>query len=412
MTSNFPVPGSKLGRNEFIALIASLMAVNALAVDIMLPALPHMAEALNIPGENDRQLVLSVYLMGFGISQLMFGPISDRFGRRAPLLIGLVIYVITAFAAIFSPNFITLLAFRAMQGAGAAGTRVISLSIVRDTHSGRAMAEVMSLVFMVFVAMPVLAPAIGQLLLFAGPWTFTFIFMGIFGALVCTWAFIRLPETLAPENQRPLTIQSITSGFMTVCTNRTSILYAFGSVFMFGALFGFISSSQQVLADLYALGDYFTLAFAGTAGMMAISAFLNSRMVGRFGMRRIAHSAVIVFFSVSAVWFGLSLLGPVPFPLFMVLLCTVMLMFGLANSNMNALAMEPLGKLAGTASSVFGFIQTFGGAVLGMLIGRMYDGTVRPVAFGFAFMGLLALTAILIAERGKLFGVGQEYQKK
>ncbi len=395
---------------EFIALIAALMSVNALAIDIMLPALPHMGEALNIINENDRQFVLSAYLLGFGFTQIIYGPLSDRFGRRPPLLIGLIIYIIAAIAAIFSPNFTTLLILRVVQGMGAAGTRVIAQSIVRDRFSGRAMAEVMSLVFMVFMIIPVIAPAMGQILLFTGSWWTIFIFMGVTALIVATWTFYRLPETLDEENRRPLSPKAIIGGFKLVLTNRVSVAYSATTMFLFGALFGFINSSQQIYVDIYGLGVWFPAAFALMAGIMALSAYLNSRVVKHFGMRRISHLALIIFTSVSALWWMISMFGPIPLWLFFTLLSTAMFMFGWTSSNMNSLAMEPLGKVAGTASAVFGFFQTIGGAAIGLIIGQLFDGTTTPIAAGYFFLGLAALTAVLIAEKGKLFGVGEEYE--
>ena len=202
-----------LSRPEFIALVAALMALNALAIDVMLPALPNMGEALGVSAENERQLVVSAYMIGFGIAQIAFGPITDRFGRRAPLFVGLAIYVACAFAATFAPTFAILLALRFCQGLGAAATRVIATSVVRDRFSGREMAEVMSLVYMVFMAIPIVAPGIGQIILFAGPWHYIFLFMAGLATAIGVWSFFRLPESLRPEYRRPLTFGAALEGF-------------------------------------------------------------------------------------------------------------------------------------------------------------------------------------------------------
>jgi drug resistance transporter, Bcr/CflA subfamily len=398
-----------ISRPEFIALMAALMALNALAIDVMLPALPYMGEALGITSENERQFVISAYMFGFGIAQLAFGPLSDRFGRRAPLLIGIVIYIAATVAAVFAPNFAVLLAFRFIQGLGAASTRVIATSIVRDRYSGRAMAEVMSLTFMVFMAIPVIAPGIGQVLLLTGPWQTIFLFMGVLAAAFGLWALFRLPETLAPEHRRALRLSVVAEGFRLVFTNRVAFSYGLAGMFLFAALFGFISTSQQIYVDIYGLGVYFPVAFAAVAVLMAISSFLNSRIVARFGMRRLSHFAVLVYTGVSVVWLVLALAGFMPLWLFLILLATAMFMFGWAASNMNSLSMEPLGAVAGTASSVFGFVQTVGGALIGSYIGQHFDGTVVPTAMGYASMGTLAIICILIAEKGKLFGVAPQY---
>lgn len=406
---NSVLPTRELSRVEFIALVAGLMALNALAIDIMLPALPYMGEALGIANENERQLVVGAYMLGFGLAQLAFGPLTDRFGRRAPLFFGLVVYIFCAFAASYAPTFGVLLALRFTQGMGAAGTRVIATAVVRDRYSGREMAEIMSLTFMVFMAIPIIAPGIGQVILLSGPWHHIFLFMGGLASAIGVWAFIRLPETLRPEFRRPLSVKGILDGFRLVVTNRPAISYGLAGTFLFGAMFGFISASQQIFVELYGLGPFFPVAFAAMAGFIAIAQFINSRVVKRFGMRRLSHFAIIVYLAMSLIWVTLALMGPVPFPVFFGLLLVIQFVFGWAASNMNALSMEPLGNVAGTAASVFGFIQTVGGALLGTYIGQHFDGTLVPNAAGYAVMGTLVLICVLIAEKGKLFGVSPEY---
>ncbi len=371
-----------LSRPEFIALVAALMALNALAIDVMLPALPYMGEALGISNENERQLVVSAYMIGFGIAQIAFGPITDRFGRRAPLFVGIALYIACAFAATFAPTFMTLLVLRFCQGLGAAATRVIATSVVRDRFSGREMAEVMSLVFMVFMAIPIVAPGIGQIILFAGPWHYIFLFMAGLAVVIGLWAFFRLPESLKPEYRRPLTFAAVFDGFRLVVTNRVAFFYGLSGMFLFGAMFGFIISTQQIFVGIYGLGPYFPVAFATMAGVMAVSSFLNSRVVSRFGMRRLSHGAMVVYLATSIVLLVASLLGPVPFWLFYLLLLIIQFVFSWAASNMNSLSMEPLGAVAGTAAAVFGFAQTVGGAVLGTFIGQQFDGTLTPNAAG------------------------------
>lgn len=398
-------------RVEFIALIAGLMALNALAIDVMLPALPYMGEALGISHENERQFVVGAYMLGFGIAQLAFGPLTDRFGRRAPLFAGLVVYIICAFAATFAPNFAILLALRFVQGLGAAGTRVIATAVVRDRYSGREMAEIMSLTFMVFMAIPIVAPGIGQVILLSGPWQYIFLFMGGLALVIGIWSFMRLPETLRPENRRPLSFGAVVDGFRIVVTNRVAFSYGLAGTFLFGAMFGFISASQQIFVEIYGLGAYFPVAFAAMAGFIAIAQFINSRVVRRLGMRRIAHTANIAYLVMSVIWLGLALMGPIPFPLFFGLFLVIQFSFGWAASNMNSLSMEPLGQVAGTAASVFGFTQTVGGALIGTYIGQHYDGTLVPNALGYASMGALVLICVLIAEKGRLFGTGEEQHK-
>lgn len=401
-----------LSRPEFIALVAALMALNALAIDVMLPALPYMGEDLGVDNENERQLVVSAYMIGFGLAQLAFGPLTDRFGRRAPLFFGIGLYVVCAFAATFAPTFAILLGLRFVQGLGAASTRVIATSIVRDRFSGREMAEVMSLTFMVFMAIPIVAPGIGQIILLTGPWHYIFLFMAGLSAAIWVWAWFRLPETLHPEYRRELKLSVIVEGFRMVFTNRVAFFYGLAGMFLFGAMFGFIISTQQIFVGIYGLGPWFPLAFATMAGFMAVSSFLNSRIVKHFGMRRLSHTAMLVYVTCAVILLVLSLtMSVVPFWLFFLLLMIIQVSFGNAASNMNSLSMEPLGAVAGTAASVFGFCQTVGGAILGTFIGQQFNGTLTPNATGYVVMGTLVLCCVLIAEKGKLFGVGKEYER-
>ena len=295
--------GLQIPRWEFIALAAALMALNALAIDIMLPGLQQIGASLGVENENHRQYVISAYFGGLAFALLAYGPASDRFGRRGPLLFGLSIYVIAAFAAALAPNFETLLALRFIQGIGAASTRVIAVSMVRDRFGGRAMAEIMSLIFMVFMIIPVVAPSIGQIMMLFGNWHLIFICMGAIAVAITVWAALRLPETLHPEDRRPFDVKSIAQAFGIVLSNRMSLWYTLASTTVFAALFGFINSAQQIYVGIYGLGVWFPVIFAAVAGMMAVSSFLNSRLVGRLGMRRLSHGALVGFFAVSTIWF-------------------------------------------------------------------------------------------------------------
>ena len=319
-----PNPAAHLSRTEFIALVAALMALNALAIDILLPALPLLGVAHDVADPNHRQLVIGAYMLGFGLAQIAFGPISDRFGRRGPLLGGMVVYVAAAFAAVLAPSFGVLLFMRLVQGLGAAATRVIAISVVRDCYSGRAMAEIMSLAFMVFMAVPILAPSLGQVILFTGPWQYVFVFMGGLGALAGVWAYFRLPETLAAENRRPLNFASVMDGFGVVLSNRVAMGYGAAGIFLFGAILGFVTQAQQIYVDIYGLGPLFPLAFAAMAGLMSLASFLNSRMVARLGMRRMSHFAVLVHVAFASVLMVFSLLFPVPLWLFFGLIAIIM----------------------------------------------------------------------------------------
>ncbi len=398
-----------LSRWELIALAAGLMALNALAIDIMLPGLQQIGASLGVVEENHRQYVVSAYFGGMAAALLFYGPLSDRYGRRAPLLVGLSIYVLAALAAVFAPSFEVLLALRFIQGIGAASTRVIAVSVIRDRFGGRAMAEVMSLIFMTFMIVPVIAPSLGQVMMLVGDWHLIFLCMSALAAALTVWTWARLPETLDPRDRRQIDVASILQGFRIVLGNRISLGYTLASTAVFAALFGFINSAQQIYVGIYGLGVWFPVIFAVIAGMMAISSFLNSRLVSKVGMRRLSHGALIGFAIVSSVWFVWSLFGQLPLVAFIALFAAAMFQFGWIGSNFNAIAMEPLGHIAGTASSIQGFIQTLLGAIVGALIGQAFDGTTTPLAAGFCGVALVAILLVLVAEKGRLFGTSPPY---
>jgi MFS transporter, DHA1 family, multidrug resistance protein len=392
-----------MARREFITMVAALMALNALSIDIMLPALQQIGENLGVADENRRQLVLSAYVVGFGVAQLFFGPLADRLGRRKPLLAGLAIYIICAGLAAFAPSFGALLLLRCAQGIGAAATRVIAVTLVRDVYGGRQMAEIMSMVMMVFMVVPVVAPGLGQIIMIFGEWHMIFIVIALVGLAVAFWTAARLPETLRPEHRRELRFSKIVEGFRIVLTNRLSVGYAFATASIFGALFGFLNSAQQIFVDVYGLGVWFPAIFAFVACFMALSSFLNSRLVGRVGMRRLSHGALLGFITVCFVWLATSLAIDLPLWLFLAFFIGAMFQFGWIGANFNALAMGPLGHVAGTASSVLGFLQTAGGGLIGAMIGQFYDGSATPLIAGFFTVSVLSLALVLVAERGRLF---------
>jgi DHA1 family bicyclomycin/chloramphenicol resistance-like MFS transporter len=396
---------SPMGFAEFVALVASLMALNALAIDVMLPALPDIGAALDVIEENDRQRVLSSYLIGFGVGQLLIGSISDRFGRKAVLLWGLAVYVFAAGLCAVAPSFELLLAARFLHGLGSAAPRVITTSVVRDCYGGRAMASVMSLAMMVFMAVPVLAPSIGQLIILFAPWRAIFALLTGYGLFVAVWVTLRLPETLPAAKRRAIGPRQTFDAFRQVLTTRQSLGYALAGGMMFGALFGFLISAQQVFTEIFGLGAYFPLAFAAVALAMSVSSFINAKLVGRFGMRVMSHGAVAVFTGISALFALLAFFDALGLVAFMILLGGVMFLVGMIFSNFNALAMEPQGHVAGTASSLFGSITTLIAASIGSIVGHAYDGTLVPLSSGFLVLGTVTLGIIAVTEKGRLFRV-------
>lgn len=396
-------PRGEMGFKQFVALIASIMAVNALAIDAMVPALGFISTDLGITTENDRQFVITAYMLGFGAAQIFYGTLADRFGRKLVLQLGTGAYVIFSLLAAASTSFEMLLAARALQGVGAAASRVLVISIVRDRYSGRQMARVMSLAMIVFLAVPILAPSIGQVILMVAPWRWIFVSLAIFGAFVMLWVGLRLPETLHAEDRVRMTVHDIARAFRTVLTNRIAVGYMLGMTFVVGGLFGFINSAQQVFVEVFDEPVYFTLIFALIAGFMAISSLLNARIVPRFGTRRISHSALLGYTALTGIHLIVTLTGHENLWTFTILQSGMMFCFGLMASNFGSMAMEPLGHVAGTASSVQGFVTTIGAAVLGFYIGQAFDGTVKPLMIGFFVCAVAGLIVVLITEKGRLF---------
>jgi MFS transporter, DHA1 family, multidrug resistance protein len=383
---------------EFVALMAALMASNALAIDAMLPALPAIGEALDVAAENRRQLVITAYLIGFGLAQLAYGPVSDRVGRKPILVVTLLLYAAFALLCGIASSFTLLLAARFLQGVAAAGTRVLVVSIIRDRFAGERMAKVMSLVFIIFMVVPVLAPAFGTIVLAVSTWRAIFIGLAVYGALVLLWSWLRLPETLAPEHRRALSAAAIGEATLLTLTNRQSIGNTLASTLIFGGLFAFINSVQQIVFDVFDRPDLLALVFACIAGPMAFSSWMNSRLVERLGARRLALSALTTFTIITSIHLMLALSLTESLVLFVLLQAATMMTFGLIGANLGSIAMAPLGHIAGTASSVQGLIGTIGGALIGAAIGQAFDGTQIPFLIGLVLCGVSALAVATYAN--------------
>jgi MFS transporter, DHA1 family, multidrug resistance protein len=403
MQSEFSGVASKaIGFREFVAMAAALMATQAIAVDTMLPALPTIARALGLRNENHSQWIVTAYLAGVGCGQLFWGLFSDRYGRRPVLLIGLSVYVLAAVLTGLSNSFVTLLAWRFAHGLAAASV-VVSRSVIRDLYSGRYMARVMSLTFIVFLTVPVLAPSLGQLILWLAPWRFVFLIFGVFAAAVFVWVLLRLPETLHPEYRLILTRDHIVHAAALVLGNRTSLCYTLAMTVMFGSILAYVGMVQQIFEDVFHRPGLMPGIFALCASSMGVTAFLNSRIVERVGMRIISHLSLLVFISITGVHVLIAALGLESLWTFVILQSTTMACLGLTASNFGAMAMEPVGSVAGIGASLQGFISTFGGAVVGALIGRRFNGATLPLATGAFACGLSSLLFVLLAERWRLF---------
>jgi DHA1 family bicyclomycin/chloramphenicol resistance-like MFS transporter len=387
---------------EFVALSAAMMATQAIAIDAMLPAFPAIVGALEVRNPNHGQWIVTVYMAGLGTGQLVWGLLSDRFGRRPIVLGGLGLYIVAALVCGVSRSFGALLAWRFVHGLAAASATVVR-SIVRDQYSGRQMARVLSLTFVVFLTVPVLAPSLGQAILWLGSWRYIFIACGTFAFIVWLCALLRLPETLHPEYRLPLDPSHIFSAVRLVVLNRISMFYTLAMTVLFGSLIAYVGMVQQIFADVFHRPRIMPLMFALCAGFMGVAAFTNSRLVGRLGMRLISHSAILVFIVISALHVAIAALGREHLWTFVLLQAATMATFSLSVSNFGAMAMEPVGAVAGVGASLQGCMSTGGAAIVGAVIGRKFNGSTLPLATGSLCCGLLALGFVLAAEQGRLF---------
>ena len=379
------------------------MGVNALGVDLMLPALPQIGTELGAPSDNARQWVVTAYVFGFGLGQLVYGPLADRYGRRPVILLSLIGFVGASLFAAAAATFTAVIAARVLQGLMSASSRVLAVAIVRDSYSGRTMARITSLAQMIFFLVPVLAPTIGQGLLAVGPWRFIFYVLGGFAAFVLAWAAFRLPETLAPADRRPISIQSLGEAYRLTLTNRYSLGYALAAALTFGGIIAFVSSSQQVFAETFDAGGQFGLLFGICAFFMGSASFMNSRLVERLGTRAISQAGLVALIILSILHVGIDLAELETLWTYVAFQALSMTCIGLCGSNFGAMAMQPVGHIAGTASSIQGFITGVGAVLVASAIGQAYDGTTLPLAIGYLGIGLAALVIVYVVEEGKLF---------
>ena len=391
------------GTREMVAMLAGLMALNALAIDAMIPALPDIGRSLDVARENDRQLVVVAYFIGFASTQLIWGPLADRFGRKPVLAAGITLYTIFALLCAIAGSFPLLIAGRVAMGASAAVTRVLVVAMVRDLFENEAMARVMSLVFMVFMVVPVLAPSIGQAILLLAPWRWIFLVLATYGIVMLTWSWIRLPETLHPEYRRSLNWRDMGGAMAQTLRDRQSLGYTLALAVIFGALTAYIASIQQIVFDAFQRPEAIGLVFGVVAAPMALASWTNSRIVERFGLRRVGHGGALVFMAVTVAHAAIATSGGETLPIFIIFQALAMGSFALTSSNLSTLAMEHMAPIAGTASAVQGVIGTIGGAGIGFTIGRSFDGSATPFITGTATCAAIALALVVLTEPKRLF---------
>ena len=383
--------------------MALMISLVALSIDAMLPALPRIGLELGVEAENEQQLVISALFLGLGLGQMIYGPLSDSIGRKRAIYSGYVIFVIGCITSILSTSFEIMLAGRVLQGVGAAGPRIVCIALVRDQYVGREMARIMSFVMGVFILVPALAPAMGQGIIMLSHWRGIFVVFLVLAIISCGWFVLRQPETLPPERRKRFSVYVILSGVRETFRNRVALGYTMCAGLIFGAFVGYLSSAQQMFSAIYGITDLFPLYFATLALAIGLSAVINGRMVMKFGMRIMSSYALVSLTMLSSTYFlyAASVGGVPDLWLNMVYFIAAFLCIGILFGNYNALAMEPLGHIAGVGAAVVGSLSTLVSVPLGTFIGQSFDGTVLPLVGGFALLGSMAIALMYWTELGR-----------
>ena len=385
-----------LSRIEFIILMSALVAVDALAIDAILPALAQMSSEFGVHAGNDRQYIVTSIFIGFAIGVMIFGVASDSFGRKRPIYMGFALFLVGTAVTVFADSFNMLLFGRVLQGIGAAGPQVIPTAITRDLYKGRGMAEIMSLIMMVFMLVPAIAPLIGQGILVFSNWQGVFAMLGVYSLIAWAWFAIRQPETLPPAQRVPFSFPQVWSSVKEVLRNKRAVKYMFAAGLTFSAVLAYLMMAQQVFQEHYQLGEQFPLYFGGLALVMMVASFVNSRLVERLGMRLLVLRGASVLFSVSMIYWLVILLSDQSAPLwsFMVYAATAYFCLGILFGNMHSLAMEEVGHVAGVAASVVGSVSTLMATVIAAFIGSFYNDSITLIVMSF---GVLMLPIIVIS---------------
>ncbi|MBD59233.1 MAG: Bcr/CflA subfamily drug resistance transporter [Citromicrobium sp.] len=399
-----PPSGRSIGERQLIAMMALLMALNALGIDAILPALDNLAADLGATG-NSRQFVVGAYLLAAGIGALVPGSLADRFGRRPVLFSSLALYIAFSILCALAWSFEALLTLRFLQGLGAAGIVALPPAIIRDRVGGDKMARMMSLIFVIFLMVPAIAPSIGQgVLMVMGDWRWIFVFTATVGVAMGAWAWRNLPETLHPEDKQPIRPRVIARNMRATVTMPMALGYTMGSAVIFGSLFGFINSAQQLIGEGFGAGPWFPAIFATCAGAMAVASWANSRIVERFGARRVSHTGLFLFILVAGAQLFFASQPDESLWTFAPLMALNLALLGFIGANFGSIAMQPFRETAGAAASAQTFLRMVTAALIGAGIGFSYDGTAQPLALSLLCAALVTLLLVLYAERGRLFG--------
>lgn len=386
---------------EFVALMALLMSLVALSIDAILPALSEIASELGTTRANDAQLMLAMVFIGMCCGYIVYGPLSDSVGRKPVIYVGLSMFMVGSLLSYVSQTFAVMLVGRFLQGIGAAAPRILTLALIRDRYRGPAMARVMSFVMAIFILVPAMAPSLGQVILWVADWRAIFLCFIVLAIVALSWFTVRQPETLQKSERIPFTVRKIARGAKEVCTHPVAMGCTLAGGAIFGAFVGYLHSSQQIFHELYGVGDLFALYFALLSLSIGAASATNARLVLRFGMRVLIRRALVIMLglSVGFVVVTLALSGKPPLASFVIYAMLTFFCLGILFGNFNAMAMEPMGHIAGTASAVMGFLATLISMLLGVTIGQLYNGTVIPMVVGFASLAMVSLLLMIWIER-------------
>ena len=393
---------SRISSQEFTLLVALLMSIVAMSIDALLPALGFISNDIPLTHSNQAQYIISALFLGMAIGQLVCGPLSDATGRKKILYAGIALFFCGSLICFFAQDINTLLIGRFIQGLGVAGPYVSAISIVRDKYAGNEMARIMSLVMMIFIMVPALAPSIGQAVLLVSSWRYIFVLYIAYALIIGIWIFFRLEETLPKEYRIPFSTRGFIDGFKEVVSNYTTMCYTLCMGLFFGSFLGYLNSSQQIFQDLFKTGKLFTIYFGVLALVFGAASLVNARFVQKWGMDYLCTRAVLGIISSSAIFLVVLMLVPANLWLFMIYASVLFFCFGLVFGNVNAMAMEPMGHVAGIASAIIGATSSIMSMLIGTAIGQMYNGTLVPVTSGFLILGTMALVILQLARNKKM----------
>lgn len=411
MTSPDSNQRSKISSLEFTLLVALMMSIVAISIDALLPALSIISTEITMAYPNQVQLVISSLFLGMALGQLVCGPLSDATGRKKVLYSGILLFLAGSLLCFFAQDITTLLIGRFIQGLGVSGPYVSAISIVRDKYAGRDMAKVMSLVMMIFIMVPALAPSLGQAILLVASWRYVFVLYAVYSIAIGLWIFLRLEETLPKEKRIPFSVTGFVDGFKEVIFNRITMSYTLCMGLFFGSFVGYLNSSQQIFQVQFGTGKMFTVYFGVLALVFGVASLVNSQFVEKWGMHYISKRAVWGIILGSGLFLALHAACEIQLWMFMIYASVLFFAFGLIFGNVNAMAMEPMGHVAGIASAIIGSVSSIISMVIGTTIGQFYNNTLIPVTTGFFVMTILALLMMHFAEGKKVTSVKDPAQE-